>query len=335
MANTVETINARFQELGHDWVEAVSVNDRIKISVKESARKAWKEAGNQRKPTFSKESIEAVAAYINETLTAHTNAWVTCGVDSEVYFQSSGASQVRTPLVVNNDNKPLLRYWDARGRVQALKYLLSDVLGVDGWVDDVLTPSSAEQWKSTLKFDVSYSGPWHTLPAVRFTAKSPLVCQTEAVARYLGAHFGINGANPDDIAQADALLCATYQAVTQISMLSLYATSEEDVNKELTKMRTTYPVYLNTLVEILGDKPFFIDAKQPLYCDYFVLDALQHVVAFIGPKYLTERPSLQAFLERMEARPNIAAQIARTFPKWCYSPSEQANWAIINAKLEQ
>ena len=334
MAGLIEQLNAKFAELEQSWVEAVSVNNRIKIGVTETARKAWKEAGSQRQPTASQDSIQALASYINTFLAENPESWVTCGVDSEVYFQSRGHSQIRTPTASSDDNKPLLRYWAARGRAQALRYLLSDVVGTEGWVYDPLSFSRGNEWKETLKADTSFSGPWHTLPVVRFSSRGPLVSQTEACARYLGAQFGIAGGNPNDAALADSLLCATYQVVTTISMKSLYASSPEDVLKELGTMKTTYVPYLDNLVEILGDKPFFVDASKPLYADYFVLDALQHVRAFLGTKHLSQRPTLDAYLARMEARPNIAAEIARTHETWCYSPNESTNWGIVRAQLD-
>ena len=208
------------------------------------------------------------------------------------------------------------------------------MLGADGWVEEALSFTRAVEWKTVLKPDVEFCGPWHTLPAVRLSSSKPLVSQTEAIARYLGRHYGIAGANPETSALADSLTCATYQAVTTVSMKTLYAVDEVDILKELETMKATYTVYLDNLVEILGDKPFFVDPVKPLYCDYFVLDALQHVREFLGLSYLSSRPSLAAYLARMESRPHIVAQIARTHPTWCYSPREAPNFVIVRSKLE-
>lgn len=336
MASELESLaaslNEQFTQLDQTWIEATVINGRVRIGVAEASRKALED--KTRAAPAPSEQVARLTGLVNDTLASNRSTWATCGVDSELYFLSRGSQQLRTPDQPAGPSKPVLRYWACRGRVQALRLLLSDALGVDGWDNDVIPLSRFGEWKETLKADVEFAGAWHVLPVVRTRHTGPLVSQTEACARYLAAHLGVAGRDVDEQAAADAITCATYQAVTTNTFKALYAVDAASFETEYAALQSSYPVYLTNLVELLGQKEFFVDAARPLYADYFVLDALQHVELILGQAALRAHPTLLAFKSRMETRPNIAAEIARTHTNYCASPTEAENLERLAAKRQ-
>jgi glutathione S-transferase len=235
-------------------------------------------------------------------------------------------------------NRPFVRYWAVRGRVEAIRLMLADALGADGvdYDDIAFTDDNVAAWRTEKKADASFSGPFHTLPVVRWGGDGALVGETEAAARYLAGMLGLDAArNPAKRALADSIACAVYQAVTCTCMKPLYAKGCEAVAAEIETLRTSYAQFLPMLADILGDSDYFVEAHRPLYADYFVLDALQQVFHVLGNNYLEQFATLAAFRQRMEQRPNIAKHVPNQFKKWCASPHEDESWAIVRELQNQ
>jgi hypothetical protein len=76
-----------------------------------------------------------------------------------------------TTTIDSNKIKLRFRYWNARGRVQAVRYMLEDIAAthknVDYKEDFELLETASESWAQN-KADENISGPFHNLPVLHW-----------------------------------------------------------------------------------------------------------------------------------------------------------------------
>lgn len=72
---------------------------------------------------------------------------------------------------MSETSKIVLRYWNCRGRVQSVRYMLADIVAqhknVDFHEDTEVLEKAAESWIHR-KADESFSGPFHNLPVLHW-----------------------------------------------------------------------------------------------------------------------------------------------------------------------
>jgi len=352
----VETINKQFQTLSCDWIIAEKRNDgRIALVVPMDKRQEIEKDKANRKPTVPIDQVKKIATYCEQVVRENkATVWFSAGADTEIAFQSNGTVNVHVydesttdsssaasssnAATAPSSGKPMIRYWACRGRCESLRLMLADQLGLDGFTEDVIEFTQAAEWKSTLKPDTSFSGPFHQLPVVQWNSNDSVVGETEACARYFATYLGIDGyGDVGKRALADSVTCAIYQNVTQTVLKPLYAENKEAFIKEIEALKTKYTAFLPNIEAILGDKSFLHSDQTPLYSDYFLIDALEQINTVMGETYLPKHfEKLNEYRKRFLQRPNIQAyQKSKSYDKWVYSPNEKDNWGFIKEWQQQ
>ncbi|KAK3581608.1 hypothetical protein CHS0354_000149 [Potamilus streckersoni] len=197
---------------------------------------------------------------------------------------------------------PLLGYWKNRGLAQPIRLLLhyvrenyDDYTYEEGDAPDY----SREQW---LRVKDIIGLPFPNLP---FYLDGDLkITQSNAIIRYIARKHDLLGKTEEDKVAVDVLLEQAMDfrnALVKLAYSGDYEKLKDDYFKEL-------PQTLQRFEAFLGDKSFFIGRKitAPDFVLYELLD--QHRLMKEG--CLTDFPKLLAFLDRIEAEPNIKAYMA-------------------------
>ncbi|KAK3609069.1 hypothetical protein CHS0354_011827 [Potamilus streckersoni] len=130
------------------------------------------------------------------------------------------------------------------------------------------------------------------------------VTQSNAIIRYIARKHDLLGKTEQEKVAVDVLLDQAMDfrnALVNLVYFGDYEKSKDGYFKEL-------PQKLHGFEAFLGDKPFFTGSKitAPDFVLYELLD--QHRLMKEG--CLTDFPKLLAFLDRIEAEPNIKAYMA-------------------------
>jgi len=205
----------------------------------------------------------------------------------------------------------VLRYFDYRGRAQALRYALIDA-GV-AFKDDKIALSQiiSGNWFNT-KTNPAVAGVFGRLPVLEWNGFQ--VSQNEAIARYL--YHKLEHGPADDIAKETLSASITSLAHQDMIVMCLQLANNisqvptEVDDKHLVRPVQELQVRLNGIIINLeailakGKQDYFTGAS-PVMGDYFAFEALDIVTTVYGDEALTNCPALEAFVLRMQERPRI------------------------------
>jgi len=111
------------------------------------------------------------------------------------------------PTKTSTDIKLRLRYWNCRGRAQAIRYILEDIAythkNVDYKEDPELLETAIESWFHNRKADETIAGPFHNLPILHWN--DHIFGQTLTIAQFLARKFGLYGKLTSSIHDKDLL----------------------------------------------------------------------------------------------------------------------------------
>jgi glutathione S-transferase len=201
-----------------------------------------------------------------------------------------------------------LRYFNCRGRAQALRDVLLDA-GVA--FDDVLVEVGPE-WPK-LKSDRNFSGPFGSLPLLIWG--NDRVAQTLAIANYLSRRLGhYNGKDAQAIARLEMVASAAYLDLLNSAgemRWQLGAARDEAgwnawFDNYVQRARLRIPRFEQLLAEM--DTEFF-GGNSPVAADFFVYEAILEWQEILGASLLAELscPLLARFAETISARPQLVS----------------------------
>ncbi|CAF4499304.1 unnamed protein product [Rotaria socialis] len=240
-----------------------------------------------------------------------------------------------------------LRYWNVRGRIQPVRFMLEDVAAkypnVDYQEDFELLEKAAEQWPIH-KADSKISGPFGNLPVLTWN-DTDIIAQTLPIGQFIARKFGMYGtpktANADPVVfqgLIDGVVSCAYTDVIMSLFLILYNQVEFD-NPEhayamlVKKIAGDFKMLNNLLAK--SSTPFFYDQHEPTIADYFVFYAFTLAKDFHSALLPTEEDSeaLRKFEQVMRERPALAKYFSesRLFDRFSGSPTEQEYRAKIAA----
>ncbi|CAM4891453.1 unnamed protein product [Rotaria socialis] len=223
-----------------------------------------------------------------------------------------------------------LRYWNVRGRIQPVRFMLEDVAAkypnVDYQEDFELLEKAAEQWPIH-KADSKISGPFGNLPVLTWN-DTDIIAQTLPIGQFIARKFGL----------IDGVVSCAYTDVIMSLFLILYSQVEFD-NPEhayamlVKKIAGDFKMLNNLLAK--SSTPFFYDQHEPTIADYFVFYAFTLAKDFHSALLPTEEDSeaLRKFEQVMRERPALAKYFSesRLFDRFSGSPTEQEYRAKIAA----
>eukprot|EP01096_Ripella_sp_DP13-Kostka_P003750 TRINITY_DN155_c0_g1_i1.p1 TRINITY_DN155_c0_g1~~TRINITY_DN155_c0_g1_i1.p1 ORF type:complete len:240 (-),score=105.75 TRINITY_DN155_c0_g1_i1:30-689(-) len=209
-----------------------------------------------------------------------------------------------------------IAYWDIRGLIQPVKLLLAHVGAEYENIEYSCGPApefSRDSWmsvKDTLGLDFP-NLPYLIDGDVKLT-------QSNAILRYLARKFGLEGETEEERVRIDLMAEEAMDFRNAVVRLSYNPNFEHlkdaHINEYLPKLFTG-------LEKFLGERPFF--AGQKISFPDFVLYELLDQNKCMEPTVLDNFPKLQAFTQRIEALPNIAA----------YMSSDRFRKSPINNKM--
>ncbi|XP_062405768.1 glutathione S-transferase P-like [Sardina pilchardus] len=186
----------------------------------------------------------------------------------------------------------VLTYFPVRGRAEAIRLMLQDQKK-----EYKENPISLEAW---MEGTVKKSCLFGQLP--KFEDGDLTLFQTNAIRRYLARQLGVYGKDDKEAALIDMMDESIQDIMNNYVRLIYmeYDTKKESYLKEL-------PSTLARFEKILAcNDGGFLVGKQISLADYFLfLQLLNHQV--LSPTALDDFPKLQAYRDKMSARPNIKA----------------------------
>ncbi|MFZ1988462.1 MAG: glutathione S-transferase family protein [Alphaproteobacteria bacterium] len=201
-----------------------------------------------------------------------------------------------------------LRYFNCRGRAQALR----DVLMDSGLPFDDELVEVGPKWPAQ-KQDKDFSGPFGSLPLLIWG--NDRVAQTLAIASYLSRRLGhYEGRDTQAIARLEMISSAAYlDLITSIGEMRWQVGLAKDevtwnawFDGYVQRARLRIPYFEQLLAS--ADSEFF-GGNHPVAADFFVYEAMSEWRETLGPSLLDELscPLLSRFTETISARPHLLA----------------------------
>ena len=248
-----------------------------------------------------------------------------------------------------------LRYWNCRGRVQAVRYMLEDIAYNNSHLDYQEEPElfekAAESWFQH-KFDETIAGPFHNLPVLHWNDReifgqtlslglSPILFSfiksiLLALAQLLARKFHLYGQLTSSITDEDFLRtyldgivsCAYTDIITNVLTCIWMMVDFVDENNPMNRLTKKIPGDLKTLNSLLekSSTVFYYDQLEPTIADYFVLEALtaarDYSVRLLPEK--DDRQALEKLEQTMRERPALANyyQKGLLYKRFSGSPKE-------------
>ena len=201
-----------------------------------------------------------------------------------------------------------LRYFNCRGRAQALR----DVLLDSGIAFEDQIVEVGPEWPA-LKEDRDFSGPFGSLPVLLWG--DDRVAQTLPIAGYVSRQLGhYDGKDAQEIARLETVASAAYLDLIISAgemRYQLGATQDEAAwnslfDTHVQRARFRIPRFEQLLAKL--DSEFF-GGNNPVTADFFVYEAMLEWQDVLGDSLLDELacPLLARFTKTISARPRISA----------------------------
>ncbi|CAF1138914.1 unnamed protein product [Rotaria sp. Silwood1] len=183
------------------------------------------------------------------------------------------------------DIKLRLYYWNCRGRIQSVRYMLEDIAythkNIDYKEDFELLATSAELWP-THKADETISGPFHNLPVLHWN-DTHTFGQTLTLGQLLARKFDLYGRLTPSIDNEDFLhgyidgvvSCAYTDIISNVITCifsNLNFTDKNNPSYRLLRIISNNLKALNNLLK-KSSTSFYYDQQEPTIADYFVFEA--------------------------------------------------------------
>eukprot|EP01114_Cavostelium_apophysatum_P022339 TRINITY_DN804_c0_g1_i1.p1 TRINITY_DN804_c0_g1~~TRINITY_DN804_c0_g1_i1.p1 ORF type:complete len:201 (+),score=49.54 TRINITY_DN804_c0_g1_i1:68-670(+) len=196
-------------------------------------------------------------------------------------------------------SKPKLTYWNGRGYGELIRLVLVDS-GVD-FEDHRMDNDDDTEWDALKPSTPFGQAPLYT------ESDGFVVAQSVTILRYLAKKHGLYGKDDRQAAIADMVVDGLYDHIRAIQIAK---TDEEKAAFGKEKL----PVWLGYFENILKKNGGEYFAGTFTYADIVASEVLDNRVERNFPGDLKNFPLLTALVQRVNARPKIAAWIAKRKP---------------------
>jgi glutathione S-transferase len=227
----------------------------------------------------------------------------------------------------------ILRYFDAQGRAQALRNVLSDA-GIS--FEDLRVTRAT--WPPHRE-DPGFGGLFAALPTLTWDGDT--VSETLSIASYLARRLGhYDGLEPVEIARHEAVVSCSYLDVVRSVADVLWAPilyPGADVAATTPRMLGGSIGKLGRLSALLpdGSDAPWLGGSRPVVADFFLGEAVEAMRYLLGPSHegsLQRRiPRAFAHADRLRALPSLATAWKARPPRLTASPDELASIDRVRA----
>lgn len=206
----------------------------------------------------------------------------------------------------------VLRYFDCRGRGQALRFALQD--RAPGFEDERIANALLPEFKRNAGRP-GVGGPFGALPVLDWDGYR--IAQTLAIARYLGAKLGCDGqGSAEQSGFLDMILSAAHLDLQMPYGLLFWQPADRPEADFIAAARLLAATIATKLGQVeaqfatSGAQGPYFGGAEPAIADYFVYESLSRGHAVFGEVFerrLRTSPRLQELKTAMESRPGIAA----------------------------
>jgi len=215
------------------------------------------------------------------------------------------------------DSVPVLRYFDIRGRAEAIRLAMNDA-GIpfedasfkgDAWGKD-RTDGLKASWTAAGKLAFGQ------VPLLEIDGLS--LVQSHAILRYLGRKVGWYSGTPGDLYRIDLVADGTEDVRKRLSAIKYAEISDEEKEKRYAHYMaepTEGARWLGFLEALVAGSStaFAASSPEPTHADYLLLDLIDYHEACGGASaaaaLLETMPALSAWRAMMLARPNLKAYL--------------------------
>jgi glutathione S-transferase len=212
---------------------------------------------------------------------------------------------------MNQPTRVVFRYFNVRGRGQALRDALTDaeVPFVDERVE--LGPG----WRAMKEQPAG--GPFASLPVLEWDGD--VVAQALVIASYVSRRLGhYEGLAPGEVARLEMITSAAYLDVSShLSMMMRTPTPLTAENEEayFTGFESTAASKLERIERLVAARgQRFLGGERPVVADFFVFEAIESMHVLFGGRFetwLRSHPRLAELRASIAARPRIVAFFAQ------------------------
>ncbi|CAF2512988.1 unnamed protein product [Rotaria sp. Silwood2] len=245
----------------------------------------------------------------------------------------------------SDDIKLRLHYWNCRGRVQSVRYMLEDIAyahkNVDYKEDFELLEKNTELWPIH-KADETISGPFRNLPVLHWN-DTHTFGQTLTLGQLLARKFDLYGkltssTNDVDLLHGyiDGVVSCAYTDVISSVLTCIWNcvnfADENNLAARLVKKITNDLKALNNLLK-KSSTSFYYDQPEPTIADYFVFEAFT-ITRDYNANILPNEEDCHALKKHeqiMNERPALANYFSKglLFKRFTGSPKENEYMATI------
>jgi len=194
--------------------------------------------------------------------------------------------------VASCDDKPVLIYFNGRGRAELARLLLAEA-GIE-WTDKRVAGPEFGALKDTL--------PYGQVPILEVNGE--VIGQSIAISRYIARRYGFYGSTPEEGAKADMLV----DGVSDLGNAFYIATDEEKKAKFWNEAFPKWAKYTERILTKNNEvtKSGFFVGKELTYADVFIFQILDGFVLPANATALDSFPLLKAHYQQIKERPKIA-----------------------------
>lgn len=215
------------------------------------------------------------------------------------------------------EQKTTLGYWGIRGLGQVARFMLTEAVGQDGFVDHYV---DGAKWFGGEK--AALPNPFPNLPYLR--AGELVVTESKAILLHLARKHGLYGATEEEQTRVDNILFfaedirAGYAKVCYTPPGQAHADARAAFEKNL-------GAKLERLQEVAAKRTtkYLVTEDKPTVADFFVYELI-FCLSHFAPGIVEPMTPLQDFRRRMEQLPSVATTQERTAPLPFNGPS--ATW---------
>ncbi|CAL1285171.1 unnamed protein product [Larinioides sclopetarius] len=200
--------------------------------------------------------------------------------------------------------KPILGYWEVRGLVEPIRYLLH-YKNVD-FEDKRYSLSDRSEWeKDKYNLNLDFPDlPYYIDDDVRLT-------QSNAILRYLAGKFGLDGNTEEEKIRVFAAEQQIIDLRDHLSRLTL----DENFEELKLEFMARVPFQMKLFSDFLGKRTFMV-GDSITYVDFMAYEMIDFYHYFM-PRFLADFPTLREYKKRILNLPGILRYINSTdFKRW-------------------
>lgn len=209
-------------------------------------------------------------------------------------------------------SKPILRYFDIRGRGEVIRIALHD-LGVAFSDESFTNDEWGRERPDGLKAKLTSEGKLSFGQVPLLEVDGLNLVQSHTILRYLGRKYGWYNGAPAELAQIDLMADGIEDVRKRLAAIKYSEKSDDEI-------KSMYANYFTNPLEAklwLGFYEGFLQKSQtgfvastpvPTHADYLLLDLLDFHISCSGEEaaaLLNTMPALSAFRSMMWERPNL------------------------------